>query len=129
MFESLKYKKINEEIKDKSNLDSNDFFENNVEEVHLPNLKVSDLIIISDMVDLLNRIKTTNPKTTEWFEKKSNDFIKEVSGVYSDEELESRALYHILMGTDIPEDVTELDLEGDYSIKEFLVEFSAEVNN
>ncbi len=116
-----------ESFNNKNNQESFDDLNSEVEEIFLPNLEVADLIIISEMVELKNNILYSNYEVSQKFEKKRDVFLREISEAYSDEELESTALYHILIGTD-PENIKTLDLDGEYSIKDFIVQSTEELN-
>ncbi len=104
-------------------VDAENLLEPNVVEINLPNLNVQDLIVIDEVLGMRENILTRSYQMSLDFKKKLDIFIEEIGTAYSEEELKKTALYHILIGTDIPDDVEELDLEGDYSIKSFLQEF------
>ncbi len=122
MFETFNYGKGKKETPAQSRIIES-IEQSDVEEIHLPNLDVSDLIIISEIADMKERVSSSGYQNDLNLQTKTKAFLEEVSSAYSDDELEKTALYHILTGTDIPAEVENLDLEGDYSIRDFMKQF------
>lgn len=102
------------------NNDAESLLENNVTETNLFNLDESDLIKIKEVMALKEDIIGSNFEVLEKFQNRLEKFFVEISDAYSEEELNKTALVKVLKGEDIPEDVEHLDLEGEYSVQEFL---------
>lgn len=124
MFDESKFaNKIyeNEAVKNNSE-DFEDISKPNIEEISLSNLSFEDLSSIKEVVEMLDDISSRSYQDSENFKKKTEIFIEEVSKAYSKDQLKGTALFHILNSTGIPDNVENLDLEGDYSIRGFLQE-------
>jgi hypothetical protein len=106
--------------------DSDVLFRSRVSEIKLNNLTSVDLMRIKYCIDIKDTILNSGEKVALKFEEAKNEFLKEISQGYSEEELENCALYHILIASEIGENVEHLDLEGEYSIEEFIRAFATE---
>jgi hypothetical protein len=98
-----------------------------IEEIDLPNLTIGDLHNLQRIQILKEELLGKSYIEVAQFEKLLSDFLQKIEDTYSEEELQKSAFYHILVGSDIPEDVEYLDLEGeDYSIENFLKKIESE---
>jgi hypothetical protein len=103
----------------------NELLKPKVTEVSLENLDSFDFVAYQNVIEKKDKIQSLSYEVREKFEEELGKFIKEISDVYSEEELNKTILYHVMSNTgiDIPADVEQLDFEGDYSFESFLQEF------
>lgn len=105
----------------------NDGFEESPIEINLSNLDISDLAKLRNVIELKEEILDRNFGISDKFQRRLEVYFEEISDAYSDEDLRKTALVNVLRGEDIPPDVENLDLEGEYSVEEFLQGIANEI--
>ena len=100
-----------------------DLLEQTVEEIELDHLSVNDLVRITEIRDLIDNIKAKSPEVADAFEGELVEFKGVIYKAYKEEELHNCALYHVCELSELPPTVERLDLDGEYSIEDFLKGF------
>jgi hypothetical protein len=130
---------VNQELLDRDNkrsgLSMSDGFEDldgensQIEEINLPNLTVHDLQKLQAAQILKENILTGSYQQNLDFAEKVEEFMIRIQDAYDEEELESCALYHVLIDDEIPEGADRVDFDGEYSIEDFLREIQTQTNS